>query len=102
VPRLCLRVDTVLPDFAALESLIVGDDEAPLTPISPHNPRASQGRFTRYIRLARRRTLERRGAGDTPTLQSRSRSRSRTREADARRYGPDPTDPYMPVVATVL
>jgi hypothetical protein len=89
-------------DFAALESLIAGDDaDLPLTPTAPHH-RESQGRFTRYIRLARRRTLERRGEAARHEHGSRSRSRTRTREADARRFAPDPTDPYMPAVQTAL
>jgi hypothetical protein len=100
---LIARADADMADFAALESLIAGDDVEPLTPTSPQHPRASQGRFTRYIRLARRRTLERRGAGGALAVpQTRSRSHSRTREADVRRYAADPTDPYMPAVPTAL
>jgi hypothetical protein len=157
-------------DFAALENLIAGEaevgaghlghDEHGRRVPGNHNSnghsnghsagsresnRSSHGygRFSRYVRLARRRTRERRGSplapGDTqdtgagtgagvhvgvpevpnvhslPRLQSGSTPGSNSgpgshfstnfgtsREANVRRYGSDPTDPYMPVITTTL
>jgi hypothetical protein len=74
------KLTSIPADFHALETLIAGEERSPVS------PRASQGRFSRYVRFARRH-----GRGDHG--QGFSSDERRRRSA----YENDPTDPPMPL-----